>query len=127
VLGLVRSQNRVATTAAEKAKLHEQEGIAVDMESAALLSRARREGIPFYCIRVVSDRADETFPIDFNALRAPDGRIPRGKIILHGLLRPALWPKLWQLNQRARQSAKHLGEFLVRCRIQPESSPTESI
>jgi nucleoside phosphorylase len=119
-IGAFYCQNRIVNTAAEKQRLYASGAIAADMESAGLLSRARREAIPFYCIRVVSDRADESFFIDLNTMRSPTGRIARGKIISYSALRPALWPQLWRLKKRADEAADCLGEFLVNCRIQPD-------
>jgi nucleoside phosphorylase len=120
-MGAIYSQNRIANSADEKQRLHATGAIAVDMESSALLERARREQVPFYCIRVVSDRADESFVLDLNGMRTHEGRIARGKIVTYGLVRPPLWPKLWRLKKRADEAANRLGEFLVSCRIQPDS------
>src|SRR5580704_1861981 len=54
--GVVTTRDRVAVTASEKRALRAETGaIAVDMEAAAVQSRARKLGIPFACIRVVSD------------------------------------------------------------------------
>ena len=126
-IGLVLSQDRVINTAEEKAHLHASGAIAADMESAGLLVRAAKEKIPFYCIRVVSDTASESFFVDLNAMRSPEGRIARGKIVTYGLLRPAFWPKLWGLKKRADEAAARLGEFLVSCRIQPQHDPVVTL
>jgi|GEM_PF-200344 len=125
VSGTVISQDRVAVTAAEKAQLHARYGaIAVDMESSGVALRAKRAGLPFCCIKCVSDCADESFGLDFNQSRSPDGRISRGKIVLQALVRPGVIPELFRLKRRADLAAGALGDFLVSCRfnIQPSAS-----
>src|SRR5579884_3878588 len=68
--GVVFSSDRVLVSAEEKRELQQTGAIAVEMEAAALAGRAQRWGIPFYCVRVVTDTALESLPIDFNACRA---------------------------------------------------------
>ena len=115
--GLVVSQDRVAMNAAEKQQLCEHEALAVDMESAGVAARAKAAGLPFLCIKVVSDRADEGFRLDFNRMRSSEGRMARGKIGLHAVTHPKLLPELLRLRRRTGDAAKALGNFLVGCRI----------
>jgi adenosylhomocysteine nucleosidase len=118
VSGLVVSQDRVAHDAAEKQRLHSQTGaIAVEMEAAGVAARAKRAGLPFCCIRVVSDRADESFAFDLNQMRTIEGRIARGKIMVRAVARPNLVAELFRLKRRTGDAARALGEFLVSCRI----------
>src|SRR5581483_2441652 len=81
--GPLLSQNCIANDAAQKKALSTAGAIAVDMEASGVAARAQRAGLPFACIKVVSDRADESFPFDLNRMRTPEGRIARGKIVLH--------------------------------------------
>lgn len=121
-LGRVLSQDRIAVTAAEKEELgRKTDCIAVDMESAAVAERTKRATLPFACIKVVSDRANESFGFDLNAMRAADGRIARGKIVSYALSHPGVVPELFRLKKRADGVAKVLGEFLVSCRINTDS------
>jgi adenosylhomocysteine nucleosidase len=121
VSGVVLSQDRVAVTAAEKEKLYRQTempgAVAVEMEAAGVARRTKRADLPFGCIKVVSDRADETFGFDLNAMRSKDGHIARGKIILGAMRRPLLVPELLRLRGRSGKAAQVLGDFLVSCRI----------
>jgi nucleoside phosphorylase len=117
--GLLVSQDRIAITAAEKAELAGSGAIGVDMEAAAIAAHAKRSRLPFACIKVVSDRADESFALDFNQMRTGDGHIARGKISLYALMHPNKIPGLLRLKRRADGAAKLLGEFLVSCRITP--------
>lgn len=120
--GAVLSVDRVVGASSEKQLLHEQTGaIAVDMESSGVQTRTVRAGLPFYCIKVVTDRADESFAFDLNNMRTVEGRIDRGKIVRYTLTHPQLLPGVLQLKGRAERAAKVLGEFLVSCRIVPDS------
>ncbi|HZS53391.1 MAG TPA: hypothetical protein VFA65_03235 [Bryobacteraceae bacterium] len=117
--GLVVTQDRIANSAAEKAQLALTGAIAVDMEAAAVAAHSKRARLPFACIKVVSDRANESFDLDLNQMRARDGRIARGKIGIYALTHPSKIVGLMKLRSRATGAAKVLGEFLVSCRISP--------
>lgn len=121
VSGLIVSQDRIANNAEEKQLLQNCGAIAVDMESAGVAARAKRAGLPCCCIKVVSDRADESFPFDINAMRSSEGRIARGKIGIHALSHPSVVPRLFYWKRRAEDAARALGEFLVSCRIKSQS------
>ena len=116
--GKLLSLDRVATTASEKQKLHAStQADAVEMEAAALASKARGWQIPFYAIKAVTDTASESFPLDFNRLRTAEGRFSLPKIVLSALGRPAAIPALLQLNQRCTLAAQALGDFLADARF----------
>jgi nucleoside phosphorylase len=121
VTGAILSVDRVLGTVGEKQTLGENGLIAVDMEAAGVLARTRRAGLPFYCIKVVSDRADESFTFDLNRMRTSEGRISRGKIVTYALGHPGALPQVLRLKRRAENAARALGDFLVNCRILPES------
>lgn len=122
--GVIVTQDRVAQNPAEKQALHSDGAIAVDMEAAAVAARAKRAGLPFACIKVVSDRADESFGLDLNQMRSPEGRIRRGKIGYYALTHPWIIPELFRLKRRTEDAAKMLGEFLVNSRISSERANT---
>lgn len=122
ISGLIVTQDRVAQNPAEKQALHTSGAIAVDMEAAAVAGRAKRAGLPFACIKVVSDRADESFGLDLNRMRSPEGRIRRGKISYYALTHPGVIPELLRLKRRTEVASKALGEFLVNSRINSEPS-----
>jgi nucleoside phosphorylase len=119
--GLLLSQDRVANNAAEKAQLRQHGALALDMEAAGVAARTTRAALPFYSIKVVCDRADESFPLDINTMRTPDGRIRRVKIGLHALTHPKVLRPLFHWKRRSGNAAKALGDFLVGCRIRPKS------
>lgn len=120
VSGVLITQDRIANDSAEKGQLAALGAIAVDMEAAAVAARAQRAGLPFFCIKVVSDRLDESFAFDLNRMRATDGRIARVKIVGYALTHPRLVPALFRLNRRVHDASKRLGDFLVSCRISSE-------
>jgi adenosylhomocysteine nucleosidase len=116
--GIVLSQDRIANDAAEKQELFAKTGAcAVEMEAAGVAARSKRAGLPFYCIKAISDVATESFAFDLNRMRTTDGRVARGKIMVHALMRPNLLPGLYRLKRRTDEVARVLGEFLVSCRI----------
>jgi adenosylhomocysteine nucleosidase len=119
--GRVLSQDRVANNAAEKEQLRKYGALALDMEGAGVAARASRAALPFYSIKVVCDRADESFPLDINIMRTAEGRIRRVKIGLHALTHPKVLRPLFHWKRRSGDAAKALGDFLVGCRIRPKS------
>jgi adenosylhomocysteine nucleosidase len=119
--GVLISQDRIINYAAEKQQIRERGALAIDMEAGGVAARAKRAGLPFYAIKVVSDRTDESFPLDINRMRSTDGRIRRVKIGVHALTHPKLLPQLLHWKRRSTVAAKALGGFLVSCRIRPKS------
>ena len=118
--GQIASQDSVALSTAEKSNLNQSGCIAVDMEAAGVAARAEKAGLPFSCVKVVTDRADESFGIDLNQLRTTEGRIARGKIGFYAITHPKHIPELMRLRRRAKDASGILGEFLVNCRMQSD-------
>jgi adenosylhomocysteine nucleosidase len=119
VPGAVHSIDHVAVTAAEKLTLRNQTGaIAVDMESAAVESKAAEWNVPYLCIRAVSDRAGDTLPLDFNRYRNERGDFSRIRIALAAIARPfTVMPQLMEFDRNCRRAADALGDFLADCRF----------
>jgi adenosylhomocysteine nucleosidase len=116
--GAVASIDRVAQTAAEKRRLRATGATAVEMEAAGVAERARTLGIPFFCVRAVTDLAEESFANDFNAARRPDGHFDTMQILRSAIRRPATrLPELVRLRRRCAIAARTLGEFLADCRF----------
>lgn len=114
--GTLLSRDRVVVTASEKQALYRSLGArAVEMEAAAVARSAAAAGIPFYCIRVVSDSAADTLPIDFNLYRATSGRFRQGRILGAALARPSSFPGLIKLNAGSKRASRILGDYLVHC------------
>ena len=115
--GPLVSIDRVAATAEEKRALRSSSGaLAVEMEAAAVAEYAGRLGVPFYCIRAVSDAADESFVVDLNAARGADGRFSVPRVLLQAARRPVvILPELLRLRRAAAQATRALGEFFADC------------
>jgi adenosylhomocysteine nucleosidase len=119
VSGVVCSVDRVARTAEEKLRLRSMEGAsAVEMEAAGVAERAESRGLPFFCVRVVTDLASENMANDFNAALRSDGHFDTMHIIGDALRHPvARVPELIRLRLRCSHAARSLGEFIADCRI----------
>jgi hypothetical protein len=88
------------------------------MESAAVAAKARELGLPFHCIKVVSDTAREDMPLDFNLYRDAAGRFSRSRIAFAALGHPfTTIPALLRLDRNCRLAADKLGEFFADCQL----------
>lgn len=116
--GRLISLDRVVQTAEEKAGLRARGGSAVEMEAMAVGLRASKWGVPFYCVRGVTDLAEEDLELDFNAARGGDGRLSTARILWAAAKRPhKLGAELYRLRQRSRLAGHALGEYLGDCRF----------
>lgn len=115
--GKVASIDHVAQTSAEKRKLRATGAFVVEMEAAGVAKRAAALGIPFYCVRAVTDLAGEDMANDFNAsLR--DGHFDTMDVLRGVFLQPVKrLPELLRLRHRCIQAAHGLGDFFADCRI----------
>jgi len=113
--GEIWSEDRVAVRADEKRQLRERTGArVVEMEFAAVQTKAREWGVPCRAVRVVSDSAGEDLPLDFNRYRDAEGRFQLTRIALAGLVRPfTVLPKLMQLDRNSRLATEKLGAFFA--------------
>lgn len=112
--GVLLSQDAIASTAGDKAALRRRfHAAAVEMEAAAVARWAASEGVPFHCVRVISDTASESFAVDFNRVRDGNGRISASRVLWHALAQP--WtrlPDLFRLQRRGRGASRVLGGCL---------------
>jgi len=114
----VLSVDRVVRTVEEKERLRDLGASVVEMEAGAVAAEARRRNLPFYCVRAVSDSADEELGLDFNRVRGRDGRFLISRIVWEALRSPAaLFPELLRLKRNAGIGAEKLGEFFADCRF----------
>ena len=115
--GPIASVDRVARSAAAKAALRQRGAYAVEMEAAGILEEAARIGAPVFCIRSVTDLADESFVVDFDAALREDGQFSTGRILWQAFRKPAAFPELIRLRRRCQTASDALGEFLAGCRF----------
>jgi nucleoside phosphorylase len=116
--GRIISVDHVVSSVEEKSRLCALGASAVEMEAVAVGLRATRWGVPFYCIRSVTDLAEEGFQLDLDAARAGDGRIRSSRILWAVARRPsAQVPEVCRLYRRSRLAARSLGDFFADCRF----------
>ena len=102
--GTLVSASEVARTPADRAAL---QGLAVDMESAALARAARDADVPFIAIRAVSDRFRDRIPNIIGMLDRV-GRPDRGALIAFALHNPREIPRLIRLGRSAKRASAAL-------------------
>jgi adenosylhomocysteine nucleosidase len=117
--GEISSSDHVVVTAEEKRRLREKTGaIAAEMEAGAVKKTADKWGVPFYCVRAVSDTADEDMPLDFNSYRDAEGRFSLPRIALAAMSRPfTRIPALRRLEANCNVASESLGAFFADCRF----------
>ena len=116
--GLVRTIDHIARTAQEKAEWRVRGASAVEMEAAAVAERAAGLGLPFYCVKAVTDLAGEDLANDWNAALRSDGHFDTIRILGSILRQPEVrLPEVFRLRRRSIQAAHALGEFFADCRF----------
>jgi adenosylhomocysteine nucleosidase len=102
--GTLVSSVRLARTPADRARL---DGLAVDMESAALARASRAAGVPFLALRAVTDETRHRIP-DFDRLMDAAGRLTPGAGLLYFLRHPRDVPALVRLGPAVREAGRAL-------------------
>jgi adenosylhomocysteine nucleosidase len=113
--GALISGDRVVQTADEKKILNASGASVVDMEAGAVARRAAERGAALYCVRAITDAANEGFVLDFNAMRDLDGRFSRLRMMRAACRRPAVALELLRIRRRCRRAAHALGDFFAHC------------
>ncbi len=107
--GSIVSSAHVVGTIQEKQRLYQAGHIAVEMESAGIKE-------PFYCIKSVSDLAEEEFVNDFQSAILPNGKVSTPRILAGALRDPfRRIPELIRFARRSAVASESLGEFLDAC------------
>lgn len=115
--GRVVTVSEVAATAAAKRELAARHGaVVVDMESAVVARTCSRQGVPFGCLRAVSDDSRTGLsPRLVSLLRG--GRVSPARLLAAVVRSPGITRELWRLARDTRrageQLAKALGELLT--------------
>jgi adenosylhomocysteine nucleosidase len=100
-------------TRVEREALQQFSGAAVvDMESAQVARRAREAGIPFACLRSVSDGMETTLPPALSAALVGE-QVNLGRLAVAVLRRPWLVVSLWRLARDSRRAADALAAGLI--------------
>jgi len=120
--GTLVTIDHVAATVDEKRRLAALGADAVDMEAFEVAALARERGLPFFCVRAISDDAETELGFDFDRARRPDGTVSGAAVVAQAGLSPARWRKLFELKRNGELASRSLGQILERCRFPLESS-----
>ena len=82
------------------------------MEAAGVARLARMRGIPFYCIKGISDGYKDQLP-DFNNFISPAGQFKRTRFMVFALLRPWHWPALIRMGENSRKAARNIAQSVL--------------
>jgi nucleoside phosphorylase len=111
-VGRLVTVDQVVTTAAAKATWWTaQRALAVDMESAHVMTWARRAGLPAVTVRAIVDEVEDEVPRDLMDAIGADGRM-RPWVAARLLARPSLLAAAWRLGSRSRRALGSLARFL---------------
>ncbi|MGA2887290.1 MAG: nucleoside phosphorylase [Terracidiphilus sp.] len=88
------------------------EAALVDMETVGIARLAKMRGIPFYCIKGISDGYSDQLP-DFNRFISSDGKFQLAGFVIFALLRPWYWRRLMRMGENSRKAAHALAESLL--------------
>jgi len=100
----------IVADSAEKRRLAVAYGAGlVDMEAAAIARLAQMRGIPFYCVKGVSDGLEAKLP-DFNRFIGANGRFQLGAFVLFASLRPKYWSELIRMGENSRKASKEMAK-----------------
>ena len=87
------------------------QALAVDMETAVLARLCHEHGVPFTCVRVISDDLNTPLSPHLIAL-LQRGRVSAPRLALSLLRQPTLLGELWHLAGQTRTAAKQLAACL---------------
>lgn len=110
--GSVVTVNEVVQFAESKLALGQDGARAVDMESAAVAEIAEQHRLPFYCVRAISDTAEQDLPVDFNRALRADGTVSPWSVLGQAGPSPGRWIGLARLRRNARIAADSLARCL---------------
>lgn len=85
---------------------------AVDMESAAFAERCSACGVPWACLRVISDDVSIPFTVEVASL-VEDGRVKFGRVAALLARKPWLLPKLLRLGRQTELASRRLAEAVI--------------
>jgi adenosylhomocysteine nucleosidase len=103
------SVDQLSGSAQEKRRLGEQhQALAVEMESAVFAERCARAGLPFACVRAISDEVDTPLSPALTTLLSGGSASPWR--LLRALARhPGMLPELLRLGRDTKRASRQLG------------------
>ena len=109
---LLVTSSRVANLQEKKRLASTYSAALVDMEAAGVARLAQMRGIPFYCIKGISDGYSDQLP-DFNRFISPDGQFKLARFVIFVLLRPWYWSSLIRMGENSRKAARNIAQSLL--------------
>jgi adenosylhomocysteine nucleosidase len=106
------TSSRVAGPAEKKRLTATYEAALVDMEAAGVARLAKMRGVPFYCVKGISDGPCDQLP-DFNSFISPDGHFKLARFIVFAILRPWHWPALMRMGENSKKAASNIAQSLL--------------
>jgi adenosylhomocysteine nucleosidase len=107
--------DRMAVTPEEKLTLRQQTGAgAVEMESHWIHELCRGRQLTCATVRVISDTATETMPLDFNKVTTSEMKLSLSRLAVALLAAPNKVPALLRLQRQTQAAADTLATFLHR-------------
>ncbi len=106
-------------TSTRVADVHEKQRLAstyqasiVDMEAAGVARMAQMRGIPFYCVKGISDGYTDQLH-DFNRFIAANGQFQMSRFVVSSVLRPWQWPALMRMGENSKKAAQSIAKSLL--------------
>jgi adenosylhomocysteine nucleosidase len=113
IRGRILSTATVLGEAADKADLYRRhQALAVEMESAGVARVCARQGIPFACLRAISDEQATSLPADLLSV-LEGGQVATGRLLRAVLRRPGMVGDLLGLAAATRRAAASLSAGLM--------------
>jgi adenosylhomocysteine nucleosidase len=109
--GLLVSTSAVASETGKRELAAKYGAQAVDMEAAAVGRVARKNGIPFFAVKVISDELGFAMPPMERFVDAA-GQFRTSELLAYTFVRPALWPVLVRLGSNSRKASSQLCGWL---------------
>jgi len=106
------TSSRVAGAGEKKRLAATYEAALVDMEAAGVARLAKMRGVPFYCVKGISDGPSDQLP-DFNNFISQDGQFKLARFILFAILRPSYWPALMRMGENSKKAARNIAQSLL--------------
>lgn len=110
--GALATCERPVCTPARKLQLGQESGaVAVDMESSHFIAWCEENGVPWRCVRAISDDVHTTLaPEIFDLMEG--GRVSFGRLVKHLVRQPRLIGELWRLGRATDSAARSLAGAL---------------
>ncbi|MDR3742024.1 MAG: nucleoside phosphorylase [Terracidiphilus sp.] len=84
----------------------------VDMEAAGVARLAAMRGIPFYCVKGISDGKSDQLP-DFNRFISPSDQFQLTRFVFFAILSPWYWRPLIRMGENSKRAALSMAKSLL--------------